>query len=447
MKQHRLLTLLLLVAVLGLPLVAGALRAAAAPAHDSAVYNDATQARLRVQQCVLGGPDIDIYVNGQVAVNGGVPMAHLGALRWTGYLYLPPGRYSVALVPSGQGLDHAFAGPLEVTVAAGHRYTLLPLGQQEDTSHPALVVDETAAYQALGAKPTDAAHITVNNLKGVPGIDFAVSGVVRDRNAPYGGFAAAIWPAGVIHGLAITVSGTPDQVIDSSTDEFYNAPPGTDGLDCFTGHYPGHMGQEYNVDTSYSTSSLNTVDFLQLLNADAGNGGQGPAFTTFATALKTTGLSDTLATGGPYMIFPPTDEAFAALPAEQRTTLLNDPQALAGLLRGVIVPGYYPPGSLSGGTGGNVNRTVTNLLGRPLALRATDNGFTLNGVTVGDDGYIMTANGSRVFTGIKMVLPPGPAPGMPATGAPPAEWLAGLGAGLALLLAGGLLRRRPARLR
>ncbi|HET7077145.1 MAG TPA: fasciclin domain-containing protein [Chloroflexia bacterium] len=214
-------------------------------------------------------------------------------------------------------------------------------------------------------------------------------------------------------------------------------------MDCFAGHYPGHIGQEYNVETSYSTSSRNTGDFLQLLNAGAGNGGQGPAFTTFATALKTTGLSDTLATGGPYMIFPPTDEAFAALPAEQRTTLLNDRQALAGVLRSIIVPGYYPAGSLSGGTGGNVNRTVMNLLGQPLALLATDNGFTLNGMNVGDDGYVMTANGSRVFTGIKMVGMPGPAPGMPTTGAGanPENLLAALGAGLALLLAGGLLRR------
>ena len=84
------------------------------------------------------------------------------------------------------------------------------------------------------------------------------------------------------------------------------------------------------------------------------------------------------------------------------------------------------------------------MLGQPLALLATDNGFTLNGVNVGDDGYVMTANGSRVFTGIKRVPLLGSAPGMPTTGARanPAEWLAAFGAGLALLLAGGLLRRR-----
>ena len=65
---------------------------------------------------------------------------------------------------------------------------------------------------------------------------------------------------------------------------------------------------------------------------------------------------------------------------------------------------------------------------------------------MGDDGYAMTANGSRVFTGIQMMLLPGSAPGMPTTGAGanPAELLAALGAGVALLVAGGLLRRRGA---
>src|SRR5437764_8561348 len=100
----------------------------AATASD-APTNDTTRARLRVHECVYGGPSIDTYVNGQIAVNGGVPMAHLRPLGWTGYLYLTPGTYSVALVPSGQGMDQALVGPLDVTVAAGHRYTLLPLGQ------------------------------------------------------------------------------------------------------------------------------------------------------------------------------------------------------------------------------------------------------------------------------------------------------------------------------
>jgi hypothetical protein len=60
----------------------------------------------------------------------------------------------------------------------------------------------------------------------------------------------------------------------------------------------------------------------------------------------------------------------------------------------------------------------------------------------------MVANGTRLFWISKLILPlpatPAPTPGMPTTGAGanPADLLVILGAGLALLLAGGLLRRR-----
>src|SRR5689334_19936584 len=143
MQWNRILPWFMLVAVLALPLAAGASRAAAAPAGDAPVYNDATQARLRVSQCVYGGPAVDVYVNGQVAVNGGVPLTNLTPLDWPGYLYLAPGTYSVALVPTGETLDHAFLGPLNVPVVAGHRYSLAALGQADEASHPPLLVDET----------------------------------------------------------------------------------------------------------------------------------------------------------------------------------------------------------------------------------------------------------------------------------------------------------------
>ena len=82
-----------------------------------------------------------------------------------------------------------------------------------------------------------------------------------------------------------------------------------------------------------------------------------------------------LANGGPYLLFAPTDAAFAALPKDQRDALLADPQALGDLLRSHIVEGYYPPRSLSpnpADTG--INRTVTNLLGAPLALLKNGDG-------------------------------------------------------------------------
>jgi len=48
-------------------------------------------------------------------------------------------------------------------------------------------------------------------------------------------------------------------------------------------------------------------------------------FSTLATALTAAGLVDTLKGDGPFTVFAPTDEAFAALPAGTLDTLLADP--------------------------------------------------------------------------------------------------------------------------
>jgi uncharacterized surface protein with fasciclin (FAS1) repeats len=504
----------MLLAILGLPLAASAPRAAAAPAADTAPPNDATQARMRVSQCVYGGPHVNVYVNGQVAVNGGVPMTDLGALDWSGYLYLAPGTYSVALVPTGQGLDHAVLGPLEVTVGAGHRYSLAALGQAEEARHPPLLLDETAAYQAIGFKPSDFAEIAVNNIKGANSVDLSLGGVVRQSAVAYGDFKAAIWPASA-KGIGMTLSGAPNSVVFSDTSTINN-PPGLDEVDCFGGHYPG----DFDVHSSPATSALNTVSFLQGLSEDARNGGPSPSFNTFLAALQTTGLTDLLVAGGPYLLLAPTDAAFAALPPNQRAALLADPQALADVIRTHIVAGYYPPGSLGKhGPNGGFDRTVTNQLGAPLVLTG-GNQLIVNGKAVAGAGdYAMVANGTRLFWTSKLIgplttvaatatpipepptatvaptsppaatatvapptsaplpptetlapptatpepptstppptatlapiiQPPAPTPGMPTTGAGggPADLLAVLGAALAALLAGELLRR-PARRR
>jgi uncharacterized surface protein with fasciclin (FAS1) repeats len=51
-----------------------------------------------------------------------------------------------------------------------------------------------------------------------------------------------------------------------------------------------------------------------------------------------------LETGGPYVVFPPTDEAFADLPKNQLDALMADPKVLADVLRYHIVEGFYPRG-------------------------------------------------------------------------------------------------------
>lgn len=170
------------------------------------------------------------------------------------------------------------------------------------------------------------------------------------------------------------------------------------------------MGENFDVQSSAYTSSLNTVDFLTL-QSDVGaqDGGHTITFTTFLKAIEAAGLTNLLTTESPYMLFAPTDEAFAALPEEELEALMADPKALADLLRAHIAPGYYPPGSLGRGL---IDRTVTNLLGAELVL--TGGGgedLAINGVVVGGSGghvpYTIVANGSRVFF-VRKLLPPSP---------------------------------------
>ncbi len=63
------------------------------------------------------------------------------------------------------------------------------------------------------------------------------------------------------------------------------------------------------------------------------------SFKTLVAAVQAAGLADTLATGGPFTVFAPTDEAFAKLPAGTVEALLQDPEALRGILLYHVVPG------------------------------------------------------------------------------------------------------------
>ena len=62
-------------------------------------------------------------------------------------------------------------------------------------------------------------------------------------------------------------------------------------------------------------------------------------FNTLLAAAEAAGLVDTLKSDGPFTVFAPTDEAFAALPEGTVEALLADPEALAGILTYHVVAG------------------------------------------------------------------------------------------------------------
>ena len=62
-------------------------------------------------------------------------------------------------------------------------------------------------------------------------------------------------------------------------------------------------------------------------------------FTTLLAALEIAGLKDTVATGGTFTIFAPTDEAFTQVPPATLSALLADPAALKNVLLYHVVGG------------------------------------------------------------------------------------------------------------
>ncbi len=66
------------------------------------------------------------------------------------------------------------------------------------------------------------------------------------------------------------------------------------------------------------------------------------SFTTLLTAIEAAGLTEVLMGDGPFTVFAPTDEAFAAVDEETLNGLLADPEALAQVLLYHVVEGAVP---------------------------------------------------------------------------------------------------------
>ncbi len=89
---------------------------------------------------------------------------------------------------------------------------------------------------------------------------------------------------------------------------------------------------------------------------------------TLAAALRITGLDATLAAGGPFTVFAPTNAAFAALPAATLNGLLANPAQLAQVLLFHVASGQVLSTQLTNGQ----NITTLRTGARPLAVSLTD---------------------------------------------------------------------------
>lgn len=95
-------------------------------------------------------------------------------------------------------------------------------------------------------------------------------------------------------------------------------------------------------------------------------------FTTLLTAVDAAGLTETLATGGPFTLFAPTDEAFAKVPADVLNGLLADKDALTKVLLYHVLSGRSSALKLLEAN------TATTLEGNPVLILRDGHEVTVN---------------------------------------------------------------------
>ena len=140
---------------------------------------------------------------------------------------------------------------------------------------------------------------------------------------------------------------------------------------------------------TYKMLSLAAAAAIAILPtpASAGSGAKGTLVAaamkskdheTLVAAVKAAGLVDTLASGGPFTVFAPTDAAFAKLPGGTVDTLLQpaNRDQLRAVLTYHVVPGKVTSGDVAALTSA---KTVN---GGELAIAAADGKVTIGGATV-----------------------------------------------------------------
>ena len=121
------------------------------------------------------------------------------------------------------------------------------------------------------------------------------------------------------------------------------------------------------------------------------------SFNTLLAAATAAGLVDTLKGDGPFTVFAPTDDAFAALPEGTVEALLADPEALAGILTYHVVPGAVMSTDLVDDMkAGTVNGAEVTI--------DLDNGVMVNDATV--VAADVEASNGVIHVIDKVILPP-----------------------------------------
>ncbi len=99
------------------------------------------------------------------------------------------------------------------------------------------------------------------------------------------------------------------------------------------------------------------------------------SFETLVAAVEAAGLAETLSGDGPFTVFAPTDEAFAALPEGTVEALLDDIPTLTAILTYHVAPGALSAGDVAG------SESIETVFGQAITVDTGD-GVRVDGAAV-----------------------------------------------------------------
>jgi uncharacterized surface protein with fasciclin (FAS1) repeats len=286
---------------------------------------------IRVAHFSPDTPAVDVFVNGEAAIED------LAFPTITDWIQLPAGTYNIAVAPAGAGLEAAAIGPADFDLPAETFITVAAIGSLEaGTLAPQVLVED---YSDI----TDgSARVTVfHAIEDAPSVDVLAGGspVVTALAFPGaqgsndGAFTLEV-PAGS-YDLQVVPSGATEPVVLDLSGTQLNAD---------THYFVAAVGTLAAPQVALSATDMAAVRDMMGIEEESGdtivdialNDGR---FTTLVTAVEAAGLAETLAGEGPFTVFAPTDDAFAALPAGTVESLLENIPALTDILLYHVVSG------------------------------------------------------------------------------------------------------------
>lgn len=376
-----------------LPPEAGAAEEPAAAVEEEVA---ADVVHIRVAHFSPDTPAVDVYVNGELSAVQGLEFPSI-----TDWIELPAGTYNLAVSPAGTSLDDAAIGPADFELPAGAWITVAAVGSlSNSTLKPAIVVEDYSAIADGNARVT-----VFHAIEDAPAVDVLAGGaaVVTQLafpgnqgsndgaftlDVPAGSYDLQVVPSGATSPVVLDLAGTELQ----AGVNYFVAAVGTLAAPQVALSATG-AADEGEAAASTETEAPAAVGTI----ADIVVGS--PDFSTLLAAVQAAGLVETLSGPGPFTVFAPTNDAFAALGDDAVAAALADTELLTRILTYHVFSGEYNAALVSG------LRQLTSVEGSSIQISVVDGKVLLNDTIEVVTTDIQASNGIiHVINGV--LLPP-----------------------------------------